>query len=180
MADQKKRRGIVSRVLFLLFSFALIAAILYFGRYQADSAVPGDLVLVTEAPQVDVLMPGDHFTGLLRIRDHKGKGFLKNESFAVHGLIDRAEGRTFLELYDQDDPEGTSPLLSMWVRLDYDTVIPVIGEHDARFFYVWLDERDVDTFTMKLVNGRLSASFLYNDGSESCVIDFTIKQENNT
>ena len=177
VTDQKKRFGILIRVFFLLLILALVAAVMVFGRSKAETELSSAPVLVTQAPQVDVLMPGDRFTGMLRITNHKGKGYLKNGSYAVRGLLDRNEEGSFFELYGEDDPEGLSPLLTMYVTIDYNTLIPRIGTEDARFFYIWLDERDIQPLTMKLTGGRLAASYFYDDGSETCQIDFSIKQE---
>jgi len=165
-------------LILLLFGFAIFAylhgikATAASGRQNTESAV-----LVTKAPDPDVLMPGSRWRGVLRISNHKGKGFLKNGTYAVHGLIDRSEEGYFFELYEEEDSNGLSPLLTMYVTLDYNTIIPKIGTEDARYFYIWLDERDVSSLTMKLTNGSLTNSYFYDDGSESCQIDFNIKQE---
>ena len=55
-----------------------------------------------------------------------------------------------------------------------------VGEEDAVYFYIWLDSRDVEPFTLKLENGGLSQCYYYDDGNETCRIEFHVKQEKNT
>ena len=137
-------------------------------------------VLETQAPRMDVLTLNSRWTGLLRISGHKGKGDLKNGSYPVRGVIECDETGTFLELYRPEDPDGSTPLLVLPAVIDYDTLIPRIGTSYSRFFNVVLEEGDAESLTMKMTDGTLSASYFYNDGTESCQIDFSIKQENST
>lgn len=137
-------------------------------------------VLTTEAPQLDVLTLGSRWSGLLRISAHKGKGSLKNGSIAVRAVIDCDREGSFFELFRAEDPDSAAPLLSMPVLLDYDTLRPQIGQENARFYDIWLEERDEESLTMQMADGTLAASFFYDDGKESCQIDFRIKQENST
>ena len=181
MSAKNKTIQLILRLSILLLILILGLIAVFASRSKVKAAAgqqnPEDPVLVTVAPNPEVLMPGSRWRGILRITNHKGKGYLKNGTYAVHGLIDRNEEGSFFELYEEEDPDGLSPLLSMYVTLDYNTLIPRIGTEDARFFYIWLDERDVPGLTMKLTNGSLTSSYFYNDGSESCQIDFSIKQE---
>ena len=183
MSSKKNTLQLILRLSILLLILLLlgIAVFAYLHRVKAAAAAgrqnTESTVLVTIAPEPDVLMPGSRWRGVLRITNHKGKGYLKNGTYPVYGLIDRNEEGFYFELYGDDDPDGLSPLLTMYVTIDYNTLIPRIGTEDARFYYIWLDERDVSSLTMKLTNGSLTSSYFYNDGTESCQIDFRIKQE---
>jgi len=181
VSPKKKRLQRILRLsillLILLLGLFAVFARLHQVRAAAMQQKTESAVLVTKAPEPEMLMPGSRWRGVLRISNHKGKGFLKNGTYAVHGLIDRNEEGYFFELYEEEDPDGLSPLLTMYVSLDYNTIIPKIGTENARYFYIWLDERDVKSLTMKLTNGSLTSSYFYDDGAESCQIDFSIKQE---
>lgn len=168
-------------ILLIILLLGILVLLGYFKRSRPVQALPAQkpdsAVLVTKALDPEVLMPGSRWRGVLRISNHKGKGFLKNGTYAVYGLIDRNDEGSYFELYEEDDPDGFSPLLTMYVTLDYNTLIPRIGTENARYFYIWLDERDVSSLTMKLSNSTLTSSYFYDDGAESCQIDFSIKQE---
>ena len=182
MSSKKNSLQLILRLSILLLILLLLVFVVFSYLHRVRTAAAGrqdteGAVLVTQAPEPEVLMPGSRWRGVLRITNHKGKGYLKNGTFPVHGLIDRNEEGFYFELYGDDDPDGLSPLLTMYVTIDYNTLIPRIGTKDARFYYIWLDERDVSSLTMKLTNGSLTSSFFYDDGTENCQIDFSIKQE---
>ncbi len=115
--------------------------------------------------------------GTLTISEHRGTGSLSEESFPVSAVLVQTETRSFFELSREDD---SALILSFWCELDGDTVRPIIGDHDARFFDIWLTDSDVDLFTMIMSDGQITHQYLYDDGRERCRIDFSIKQENNT
>ncbi len=178
---EKKTRSL--RILLLsgaaLVILALLAAVLLLSHPKKERQIV-PLLYVGEEAGTDVLRAGSRWSGYLTISKHRGEGSLSDGILPIRGLIGTADGQTFFELYTEDDPDGTAPILSLWVQLRGDTMEPVIGLHDARYFDIWLDERDVPLFTLRSENGVLSHSYDYNDGTEKCRIEFQIKAENNT
>ena len=124
-----------------------------------------------------LLVPDSRWRGLLTISEHAGYGSLSDGSFPVTGILGKVESRCFLELRREDDD---SLILSFWCELDDDTIHPIIGDHDARFFDIWLSGKDSQALTLTLREGQIDLRFFYDDGIESCQIDFSIKPENNT
>lgn len=179
--EQKKTRAqkltlAVSIALIVFLSILLLFLNLKYPHVPASSS----LTPVSSMHANDTLAPHSRWVGILSITDHRGQGKLENGMRLIRGTIGQDEKGCFFELYNREDPDSARPLLTLGVRLEGDTMVPEIGEEDAAYFYIWLDERDVEAFTLRLENGTLAQRYFYNDGFESCWIEFHIKQEKNT
>lgn len=171
----RKRVLLLSCAAAALMLFALLVPL-----RPSPAEAAGELVSLHDAHRAESFTFGSRWVGLLTISEHAGCGLLEDGTREIRGVIGRDEKGTFFELYNREDPDTARPLLTLGVRLDYHTMIPVIGEEDAVYFYIWLDSRDVEPFTLKLENGGLSQCYYYDDGNETCRIEFHVKQEKNT
>ena len=181
MTRKKKLLRIVLLLIVLFLILSLAALLAWLSPHSTQTTDEGVKLEIGEnRRQPDVLMPGARFTGLLEIRDHTGEGSLKEGVYPVWGRIDKGDQGSYFELFHEGEDEEDLPILSLWVRLDYDTIRPRIGVHDSWYFDVWLDERDTEAFTMTMENGSLSNTYRYDDGTEQAVIEFHIKQEKKT
>lgn len=158
----------------------LFAALLVLSFLRVPKSEQHELVLSADLHRGEALAYDSRWVGLLTISGHKGEGQLENGTREIRGYLGRDAIGPFFELYNREDDDTARPLLTMSVRVDYKTLRPVIGYHDAIYFYVWLDERDVKALTMTLEDGGLSNRYFYDDGSESCWIEFHVKGEKNS
>ena len=157
----------------------LFVLVIYTASLRAEK-VSLTLDTVSSLHENDRLRVGSRWVGVLEISEHEGEGLLADGMRLIRGYIGQDEKGCFFELFNLDDPDTALPLLTMGVRLEGDTMVPEIGEEDAAYFYIWLDGRDVERCTLRLENGTLSQRFFYNDGYETCWIEFHIKEEKNT
>lgn len=164
----------VVRILAVLVILVLLASAVYLSLADRDRANSGHLKIngFSLLSGVEKLEPDTDWYGDLQIRNHKGAGSLQNGSSEVWASIGTSpDGLYYFEIYDTEDvDEDTTPLLSMWIDLYDDRIVPRIGDKDAWFFDIWLDARDTAPLTLMLEDGRLGFSYPYNDGSESCDI----------
>ena len=143
---------------------------------SAAADIPAAADMSPAAADTARIPPESTWYGVLEIHSHSGKGSLSEGGRNVWGIIGSAEeGQTFFELYDVADYDlDDLPILSMWIRLEGDHFVPLIGEEDAWIFDRWLDPGDVDDFTLYLEDESLSASYRYVYGKEKCTIQFTV------
>lgn len=179
---EKKERSRRKAVLFASLFLLLLLIILVFCISRRSSNAPAEIQLLPAetAPGVQTLSVGTCWKGWLRVSNHKGEGCLADGLYPIRGRLDETEDGAAFELYEEEDRDGESPILSLYVTLDGNTIQPRIGRHDARFFDIWLDSRDVKAFTLTLENGILSQSYSYNSGQEQCRIEFRLEEEKNT
>lgn len=179
-----KERGKRIRRSVLIVSCAVIGLLLTAALVLSFLRVPGsgkrELVLSADLHRGEALAYDSRWVGLLTISGHKGEGQLENGTREIRGYLGRDAIGPFFELYNREDDDTARPLLTMSVRVDYKTLRPVIGDHDAVFFYIWLDERDVEALTLTLEDGGFSKRYYYDDGKESCWIEFHVKGEKNS
>lgn len=132
---------------------------------------------VDAAPDASGQIPLDSFWhGELEISNHKGTGTLENKRFEVWGVIgETASGEQYFELYDVPEfSADDEPILSMWVQLDGDRLVPVIGDEDAWLLDMWLLPSDKKAFTLYLNDDTLSCKYHYVLEKESCDVYFLI------
>ena len=169
------RLRLIARIVSVTLIVLLLMALLLF-RYihprKASQLSVQSLDALCAGQQLQV---GSRWVGVLRISEHSGEGRLQDGMRRVRGYIDRDEQGCFFELYDWED--SVRPLLSLNVALEGGTMFPQIGEHDALYFYIWLDSRDALLFRMELENGKIYHRYVYNDGRERAVIEFSIRPE---
>ena len=86
------------------------------------------------------------------------------------------EGKVFLELFDTPEYSETDPLLSYYVELHDDHLTALIGQEDAWLNDIYLWPEDAESFSPVLENGRLYMSFPYDNGQDSYLIEFYLRQ----
>lgn len=180
MKEQRER----IRKYVLLVSYPLIGllfmAVLVLSFLRVPKSGPGELILSDDLHRGEALAYDTRWAGYLMISEHEGEGQLEDGMREIRGYLGRDAKGPFFELYNREDDDTARPILTMSVRVDYKTLRPVIGYEDAVYFYIWLDERDVEPLTMTLTDGALSNRYCYDDGKESCWIEFSVKQEKNS
>ena len=130
---------------------------------------------VTPTPEPGALPLNSRWHGLLEISGHKGEGSLEDGQMEVSGLLGETEsGRQFFELYDAHGSEEDPPLLSMWVNVYGDHMVPAIGEEDAWFFDLWLQESDTKALTLYYKSGSIRCNYRYQLDGERCSISFRV------
>lgn len=174
MGRQKGRMAVL--LLFALLCLLLLAALWMSARRGPENADSAPRLSPLDTGR-DVLRCPSRWRGLLTIRNHRGEGTLSDGMRSVTGVIGRTEDGTYFELFDKEGAADGEPLLSLWVELEGDTLHPLIGEEDAWYFDIWLDQRDVEPFTLRLEDGTLGLDYFYDDGRETCRIEFRIKPE---
>ena len=117
--------------------------------------------------------------GSLEIRNHSGKGSLRNGEREIWAVISIAEdGRRFFDIYDTAYYNANvTPVLSMWVEISGDTVIPIIGEEDAWIFERYLTSGDTDALTLHCENQRIFGAYHYSFEKERCDIQFVLNYD---
>ncbi len=173
MNRQKGRTAVL--LLSALLCLLLLAALWLSARRAPDAGESAPRLSPLRPAQGDVLRCPSRWQGLLTIREHRGEGTLSDGMRSVTGTIGRIDGRSYFELFDEAGAAENEPLLSLWVELEGDTLRPLIGEEDAWYFGIWLDERDVEPFTLRLEDGTLGLDYFYDDGRETCRIEFRIR-----
>ena len=147
--------------------------------YRTDADTP--LLLPEEFERASDALPLDsYWHGSLTISEHRGTGILENGTMEIWGYLGSVRGSGYyFELYDAEDIdlEDTTAILSFWTEIDGDRLVPVIGEEDAWLFDIWLDDRDVDAFTLRYEDGSLHTDYRYEAGSESCLVSFSVSPE---
>ena len=147
--------------------------------YRTDADTP--LLLPAEFERASDALPLDsYWHGSLTISEHRGTGILENGTMEIWGYLGSVRGSGYyFELYDAEDIdlEDTTAILSFWTEIDGDRLVPVIGEEDAWLFDIWLDDRDVDAFTLRYEDGSLHTDYRYEAGSESCLVSFSVSPE---
>ena len=177
MSSEKKGRVIR---LFALGLILLLLAALVFLALRERTDAPDDGLRITELSDPEDMLPlrsGSIWSGLLSVSDHRGKGILEDGIRPIRGELVKSDLGTCLELYDDAADDSEPPILSLWVRLQGNTLYPLISGQNARFFQILLEETDKDAFTMRMESGTLGTEYFYDDGSESCLIRFRIRQE---
>ena len=177
MNEKKSKTRIMILFFALLMILALAVAVIVTAKPADTELSASVLIPVSAQKQIAVLKSDSRWAGILTVSDHKGEGVLENGTRAVRGMIGRTGERTYFELFNREDPEGAEPILSLWVSLNGDSMVPIIGEDDAWYFDILLDARDVEAFTLRLSDGRLSQRYFYDSGMETCWIEFQIKPE---
>lgn len=182
MQTEKKHdlRRLLALLASLLLLLLLLGLVFFSSRHRESDSTPVRLTPREAGAESLTLALGSYWKGWLRISGHKGEGCLENGYYPIRGRLDETDEGPAFELYDWEDRDGESPILSLYVTLDGSTMLPRIGRHDARFYDIWLDSRDVELFTLTLKDGVLSQSYFYNSGYETCRIEFQLEQEKNT
>ena len=97
---------------------------------------------------------GSYWSGTMTFDSDNNQSEYETGTRPVIGLLDTdSAGNAFFELYETTDTEH--PVLSMYVDVQGDHFVPVIGEDDAWLFNAYLDESDVDAFTLYFTNNSL-------------------------
>ena len=125
------------------------------------SSAPGSLIdtpaaaPAAEAPASTAqLEVGSYWSGTMTFESDNNKSEYETGTRSVIGLLDAdSQGNEFFELYEVTDTEH--PVLSLYVTVMGDHFVPVIGEDDAWLFNAYLDETDVDDFTLYFTNNSL-------------------------
>ena len=142
---------------------------LVFVRAEAEPAA------ITPTPEPGSLQLNSRWTGLLEISGHKGEGSLEDGRIEVWGYLGESEsGMQSFELYRAEDKDGKDPLLSMWVNVYGDHMVPVIGEHDAWLFDRWLQASDTKALTLYYRSNSIRCTYRYRLGQERCSISFRV------
>ncbi len=168
---------IFTLILALLLTAALLIAVFLTRRQAQNAQTASPLVPIAGQMGTDTLESGSRWTGFLTVTEHRGEGVLENGTRAIRGLIGKTDAGTYFELFNRQDPDSAEPILSLWVELDGAEMRPIIGEADAWYFDILLDDRDMEPFTLHLEEDGLSQHYFYDSGAETCWIDFHIKAE---
>ncbi len=151
------------------------SAELIFARAEAEAQE-----LITHSQETDTPASTDSkWYGVLEISNHAGKGSLRNGRREVWGILGTAgDSRQYFELYDVKDYTAADiPVLSLWVRQEGDTYVPLIGTENAWFFDLWLTEDDSDSLALYTANDSIVGSYHYVLGKERCDIHFSVTPE---
>ncbi len=132
---------------------------------------PTPIPAATEEPHstVTALTAGSHWRGHIDLNNYAGEDALSLYSLPVTGYIGVDDGKPFFEIYDGERGESdTSTILSMYVDLYDDHLVPVIGADDAWVFEITLDQTAVGPLTIYLRDGYLTFDYAYRSDTESC------------
>ena len=147
--------------------------------FSADGTAPAAPAApaATQAPAASDQLPLESdWHGTLTISNHSGSDTLSDGPMEVWGFLGSdSEGNVFFELYEDEYGASGHAILSMYVDVQGDHFVPIIGEDDAWIFNAQLDQRDVAPFTLYYRNGSLTLdSYSYRIQGESCTISFTV------
>lgn len=137
---------------------------------RPSMALPDSGGVIAETIELETI-----WYGTIEISKHNGAGYLENGVHEIWGSIgETEEGLIYFEMFESLDADIAT--LSMWIDLYDDYFVPVIGDEDAWYYYIYLDENDVEPLTVHLENGALSNTYQYEDEEEgeSFTVSFTI------
>ena len=122
----------------------------------------------------DTLEVGSLWSGTLSISNHSGEGTLADGVRPVYGFLCKdSAGGNFFEVYETSTRSGT-PIISYWVNIDGNSLVPVIGELDGWIFDYWLTANDASVLQMTLENNTLNLIYLYNWQEETCSMNLSL------
>lgn len=108
--------------------------------------------------------------GYLFLNDFQGENPVGKDVVQVWGYIGyTTDDRAFFEIYDvREVQEDTVPLISYYIELHDDYLVPVIGAKDAWVLDRYLDQSDVEPLTLYLRDGSMKLNYHYVYEGASC------------
>lgn len=77
-----------------------------------------------------------------------------------------SSGNVYFEIYAEEDHNSDSVLVSMWVMMFDNQMVPHIGEEDAWIYDMYLDIEDTSALTVNIENDTIVMDYMYREVDE--------------